>query len=189
MVGLILGLTVLTGRAGAESPIVVGGELAVDGVFVAPERPEVSESQLVESVKQARALGLRLVVVVPNDPQPDPKAFARRILEASDADVALVFPPDGGLEANVVDEFASVGLRALTAARSKSNPVVATDTFTQELLAEPSRSIPPVVSRTVLGVVVLAVILAAVVMLEQGLRRGLHPGPLWSKPSWRSKAG
>ncbi|MDH5291103.1 MAG: hypothetical protein OEY41_14005, partial [Acidimicrobiia bacterium] len=111
----------------AESPTVLASELAIDGAYVAPERSDVSEADLVEQTGRARALGLRLVVVVPNDPRPSPQAFARRILEATDSDVALVFPPGGGLEASVADDFRSQSLRALSAARSKADPVLATE--------------------------------------------------------------
>jgi hypothetical protein len=181
---MVTAVLVVTGAvaAEAESPQVVAGELAIDGAYVAPERSDVDEALLVEQANQARALGLRLVVVVPNDPQPDPKAFARRVLEASDTDVALVFPPGGGLEADVVEGLESDSFRALAAARSKADPVVATEVFTRELLAEPDRPVPPVVSRTILTVLILAGVLAAAVILEQTLRRG-------SPPRWFTRAG
>jgi hypothetical protein len=158
--------------AGAESPRVVADELAIDGAYVAPERSDVDEALLVEQANQARALGLKLVVVVPIDPQPDAKAFARRVLEASDTDVAIVFPPGGGIEVEVVEDLESGSFRALAAARSKSDSVLATEVFIRELLAEPDRPVPAVVSQTIFGVLVLAAALAAVVILEQSVRRG-----------------
>lgn len=156
----------------AESPTQLATELAIDGAYVAPERTDVSEADLVEQTNHARALGLRLVVVVPNDPRPSAEAFARRILEATNSDVALVFPPGGGLEASVTGDLQSQSLRALSAARSKADPVLATEVYVDTVLAEPSRSVPAVVSRTLLAVLILAVGLGATVLLEQGLRRG-----------------
>jgi hypothetical protein len=156
----------------AESPTQLASELAIDGAYVAPERTDVSEADLVQQTNHARALGLRLVVVVPNDPRPSPEAFARRVLEATDSDVALVFPPGGGLEASVAGDLQSQSLRALSAARSKADPVLATEVYIDTVLAEPSRSVPAVVSRTLLAVLILAVGLGAAVLLEQGIRRG-----------------
>ena len=168
----VVGVVGWSAAAVAESPTQLASELAIDGAYVAPERTDVAESDLVEQTNHARALGLKLVVVVPTDPRPSPEAFARRILEATDSDVALVFPSGGGLEASVVDDLQSQNLRALSAARSKADPVLATEVYIDTVLAEPSRSVPAVVSRTILGVLILAVALGAVVLLEQGIRRG-----------------
>lgn len=183
----VLGTAVIAALVGpsvalAESPTALASELAIDGAYVAPERTDVAEADLVEQTNHARALGLRLVVVVPNDPRPSPEAFARRILEATDSDVALVFPPGGGLEASVADDLQSPNLRALSAARSKADPVLATEVYIDTVLAEPSRSVPAVVSRTILAVLILAVALGAVVLAEQGIRRGARsPGDLLPK--------
>ena len=78
------------------------GEILVGG--------DLNEELMVTTVQQARARGLRLVVVAPIDPQPVAAAFARRVQEASDADAAIVFPTEGGFEAHVIDEFESVQL-------------------------------------------------------------------------------
>ncbi|MDH3682901.1 MAG: hypothetical protein OEV40_23460 [Acidimicrobiia bacterium] len=172
VVGLVAALLVLIATpAGAESPVEVAEDLAVDGVFVAPGRTDLDEVAIAESIRQARARGLRLVVVAPNDPQPDASAFARRVLEASDADAALVFPTEGGLEAHVIDEFDSASLRALGAGRSKSNPVAAVEAFTDELLVQPATSVPPIVGQVLRIVLLLAVVLAGAVAIEQLLRR------------------
>lgn len=161
--------------AAAESPIRVAEELAIDGVYVAPGRSDqVDEPAIAESIRQARALGLRLVVVAPADPQPDAAAFARRVLEASDADAALVFPEEGGMEAHVIDELESASLRARAAGRSRANPVAAVDAFTDELLAEPARELPPIIGRIVMAVMALALVLGGAVIIEQLLRRVLR---------------
>lgn len=169
-------LTLGLGPAGAESPLEVAEELAADGVYVAPGRDDVDGESIAVSIAQARALGLRLVVVAPNDPQPDAAAFARRVLEASDVDAAVVFPTEGGLETYVIDEFDSAGLRAQSAARSKATPEAAVEAFTEELLAEPVRSLPPIIGQLITGVLLLAAVLIGVVVIEQALRRLLHRG-------------
>ncbi|MGF1596619.1 MAG: hypothetical protein ACFCVK_06760 [Acidimicrobiales bacterium] len=159
----------------AESPSEVTLELDIDGVYVAPERTDIDEASLVEPIKQARARGLRLVVTAPADPQPDAEAFARRILEASDADASIVFPADGAVEINVISDFEAASFRALAAARSKSEPAAAVEAFTEELLVEPTRSFPPIIRRLTLGVILLAVVLAVAVAVEQALRRTIRP--------------
>lgn len=159
------------GSAAAESPIEVADELSIDGVYIAPGREEMDEEGLAASIQQARARGLRLVVVAPIDPQPDAASFARRIQEASDADAAIVFPAEGGLEAHVIDEFESARLRALGTARSKASPVAAVEAFSEELLTEPNRALPSIVGQIVAIVVLLALALAGAVAIEQLLRR------------------
>ncbi len=159
------------GPAAAESPLEVAEELAIDGVYVAPERTDLDELAIAESIREARARGLRLVVVAPVDPQPSAEAFARRVLEASDADAALVFPTEGDLQGHVIDELQSASLRALSAGRATSTPAAAVDAFTVELLTEPERSIPPIVGQLARWVLVLAILLAGAVAIEQLLRK------------------
>ncbi len=167
-----LGLVTLAPTmAGAESPLDLAEDLAVDGVYLAPGRTEIDEAAIADLIREARARGLRMVVVAPNDPQPTAEAFARRVLEASDADAALVFPTEGGLEANVIDEFESASLRALAAGRAKASPEAAVEAYTEELLVEPVRTLPPIIGQLVRGVLFLALILAAAVGFEQLLRR------------------
>ena len=164
-------LVMQVGPVAAESPLAVAEELGVDGVYVAPERTDVDELTIAESIREARARGLRLVVVAPIDPQPSAEAFARRVLEASDADAALVFPTEGELEGYVIDELESASPRALEAGRASASPRAAVDAFTLELLTEPERSVPPIVGQLVRWVLVLAIVLAGAVAIEQLLRR------------------
>ena len=171
LVALALSALLPADVAAAESPIVVAEELAIDGVYVAPGRDDIDEAAIAESIREARARGLRLVVVAPTDPQPSAEAFARRVLEASDADAALVFTIDGGLEGHVIDELESASLRALAAGRALSEPPAAVDAFTHELLNEPDRSLPPIIGQLARGVLVLAILLAGAVAIEQLLRR------------------
>ena len=173
---VIVVFTTIVAPVSAESPTKVAEELSIDGVFVAPGRDDIVEADLVASVDRAQALGLRLVVVAPADPQPNSEAFARRIQEAADVDAAIVFPPDGGFEAHSVDEFKSNRLRAVSAARSKANPLAAVDAYYNELLVEPERGLPPIIRQLTLIVLLLAVVLAAVVVLDQVLRRAFGRG-------------
>jgi len=159
--------------AGAESPTEVAVELAIDGIFVAPGREDFDEEQMGTAIRQAQARGLRLVVAAPIDPQPTAAAFARRLQEASDADAAIVFPTEGGLEAHVIDELEAAQFRALAAARSKSTPEAAVEAFSAELLVTPTRALPPIIDRIIRWVVILALVLAGALALEQLLRRGL----------------
>ena len=175
LLGLILAGTLLVVPATAETPGLVAEEVAIDGVYVAPVRRDIDEEALVTAVQQARARGLRLIVVAPFDPQPDAAAFARRVQEASDADAAIVFAADGVIEAHVIDELESAHLRALAAARSKAAPIDAVEAYSAELLVEPSRDLPPIVNQVITGVVLLALILAGAVALEQMFRRLRRP--------------
>lgn len=183
-VSAILVVTLLTplGLASAESPLGVAEELAVDGVYVAPRRQDIEEEPLIESIRRARARGLRLVVTAPVDPTPDAQSFARRVLEASDADASIVFPTEGGLEIEVIDEFESASFRAFAAARSKATPEAAVDAFTTELLAEPARTMPKIVRRVAIAVLLLAAILAGAVAIEQVLRRIFRRGKVDIEP-------
>jgi hypothetical protein len=172
--GLMLSLLAVVATAapaGAETPDLVAEEVADDGVYVASIRDDLDEEQLATAVQQARARGLRLIVVAPFDPQPDPAAFARRVQEASDADAALVFTAEGGVEAHVIDDLESAHFRALAAARSKAAALDAVEVYTVELLAEPSRDLPPIVNQIISIVVILALVLAGAVALEQVFRR------------------
>ncbi len=184
---LLLGPGVIA-PAGAESPTEVAEDLAVDGVFLAPGRV-LDEEGLIVAVQEARARGLRMVVVAPNDPQPTASAFARRVAEASDADVAIVFPREGGLEAFAVDDFESGHLRALGAARAQATPLGAVQAYTAEVLSEPERPVPPIISQLVTVLVLLALILGAVVAIEQLLRRLLRRGGRGRNPVSRRNLG
>lgn len=164
-------LVAFNGQVSAESPADVVEELAVDGVFVAEGRTDIDEAAVAAAIDEARAFGLRLVAVAPNDPQPDAAAFARRVQEASDADAAVVFPPGGGFEAHVIEEYNSAGLRAIEVGRSKATPVAAVEAFSAELLVEPERGVPPIVRQVMLVVFFMAILLAGAVAGEQYLRR------------------
>jgi len=155
--------------SGAENPLELSDELSLDGVYVSPQRNELDEQAMQRAVERARAVGIRLVAVAPNNPEPDAASFARRILEAVNADAVVVYPPEGGIEAYVIGEFDSAKFRALAEARSKANPEAALDAFTEELLEEPTTGIPDLVRTLVVVMLVLAVVLALIVLVENQL--------------------
>lgn len=153
--------------AAAESPVDLVGPLSEDGVYVAPGRTDVIEEAVVTAVEDVRFEGLRMVVVAPNDPQPDPASFARRVQEQTAADVAIVFPAEGPMEAYVIDDLSSSRLRAIDAGRSTDDPAQAVRAFAAELMTEPVQSTPPIFGRLITIGVLLTLALAAVVALEQ----------------------
>ncbi|MEM7338214.1 MAG: hypothetical protein AAF467_06180 [Actinomycetota bacterium] len=171
---MVLLLALPASPAAAETPGEVLEEITLDGVYIARARDGFDEPALANTVREARARGIRLVVVAPTDPQPSATAFARRVLEAADADVSIVFAEDGRVEAFVIDELQSAQFRAVDAARSKADPTVAVEAFVDELLAEPDRGLPPIVNQLLRLVVVLALLLTLAVVAEQLLRRWLR---------------
>ena len=157
--------------AAAESPTEVAEQLADDGVFVSRARSDIDESALIRAVQDVRFDGLRLVAVAPIDPQPDGKAYARRIREVVDADAALIFLDDGSLEANVIEDLSGGRIRATERARAATDPGRAVLVFGRELTAEPEQGRPVLVSRLILAAIMLAVVIGIVTALEQAVRR------------------
>lgn len=156
--------------AAAESPTEVAEQLADDGVFVSRARSDIDEASLIRAVQDVRFDGLRLVAVVPIDPQPDGKSYARRIREVVDADVALIFLEDGSLETDVIDDLSGGRTRAVQRARSASDPARAVLVFAQELTTEPDRGRPALVGRLILAAILLTVIIGILTAIEQAVR-------------------
>lgn len=174
VIALIAGLGLLAigvGPAGAESPLDVAEEVAEDGVYVAFGRGSVDETALIAAVDDARFDGLRIVVVLPNDPQPTASAFARRIQEATEADVALVFPEDGPLESHVIDDLSGGRIRATERARALSDPARAVQAFAEELTVEREAGTPEIVGRIINWVILLALVVGLIVAVEQAIER------------------
>ncbi len=171
MLGLALSLCVVLaiGPAAAESPISVADELADDGVFVAFLRRDVDEEALIAAVEDARFDGLRLVAVVPNDPQPTPSAFARRIQEQTDADAAIVFPKEGPLETYVIEDLSSSRIRATEAAREFTEPSRAVEAFATELRSTREAGTPAIVNQIMRALVMMALVIGVVVVIEQSV--------------------
>ncbi len=176
IVGLaVLGVVVLaTGAlpASAESPSRVADGLADDGVFVGFGRDgDVDEAALAAAVADARRNDLDLVVVVPRDPQPSAKAFARRIQERTEADVAIVFPSEGPLEAYVIDELSSARPRAIEAARVLADPARAVATFAEEVATTEPAERPPIVGQIIRALVICSLLIGAIVAVELAIDR------------------
>ncbi len=166
LVGLLFGTPV-----SAETPNDIVDQLSDDGVYVARARSEVDAETLIAAVEDVRFDGLRVVVAAPIDPQPDAKAFARRIQEATSADIGLVFPKDGPLEAFVIDDLDGSKIRSTVEARAQSDPAQAVRVFAQEITSEREATRPPIVGRLITGVVLLTLALGVATVLEQLINR------------------
>lgn len=178
LTGLLAALVIGSAAASAESPSRVADGLVDDGVFVGFGRSDVDEAALAAAVSDARADGLDLVVVVPRDPQPSAKAFARRIQERTEADVAIVFPSDGPLEAYVIDELSAARPRAIEAARILDDPARAVVTFADELTTSDSTGRPPIVGQIIRALVICSLLIGAVVAIELAIGRVKGAAPV-----------
>ncbi len=169
---LVLALALLVAApAGAESPSAVAEELFDDGVFVGVGRDEIDELSLIAAVEDARFDGLRLVVVAPDDPQPTAAAYARRIQEQTEADAAIVFPPEGEPQTYVIEDLSTTRIRATEAAREFSEPARAVEAFATELGTTSEAGTPPIVNQLMRALVLMALVIGVVVAIEQGVTR------------------
>lgn len=181
--------------AAAEDPGFVADAVAEDGVFVAPGRSDVDEAELEAIVQSLRFEALRVVVVAPNDPQPSNEAFARRIQEATDADVAIVFPPpqdptptdsaigeentvedtveEAQVEAYVIDDLQENHYRALQEAREFSDPARSVEAFAEEIQAEREVEQPAIIGQLSWALVLMAIGLIVIFALERVVNRAL----------------
>ncbi len=159
----------------AESPIEVAEEVADDGVFIGFGRPGVDEEALIAAVEDARFDGLRIVAIIPRDPQPNAAAYARRIQERTEADAALVFPKEGPLETYVIEDLSASRIRATEAAREFNDPARAVQAFANEVLAEREAGTPEIVGQIMNALVLMTLVVGAVVILEQVIARLRRP--------------
>jgi len=93
------------------------------------------------------------------------------VQEQTDADAALVFPAEGGVEAYVADDYSDSAMRALNAARDASDPVAAVEAFTEALTTESVVETPSVVGRVALILVAATLVIAGVSALEASISR------------------
>ena len=174
----MLALLLPVAGAAAESPSQVAEETADDGVFVGLGRgDDVDEAALMAAVENASFDGLRIIVVVPQDPQPTAKAFARRVQEQTEADAVLVFPEDGRLETYVIDELSSSRIRATEAARNLVDPARATSAFAAEVNSVDDPGTPQVVRQIITVLVLMALVVGIVVGVEFLVDRTRRPTP------------
>ncbi len=176
------------GSAAAESPSRVAEQVADDGVFIGFGRSAGFDEQALANAVAAAAIDdLTIVVVAPVDPQPTTRAFARRIQELTEVDVAIVFPPEGPMEAYASDVWSTTRPRALEEARQLNVPSQAVDVFVEELLSDGGRGRPPIVGQIIRALVLFVLAIAAVLGIEAALARAKSsrtpPGPPAGPPA------
>lgn len=178
LVAMVTSLVLLIGGpASAESPTRVAEGLEDDGVFVGFGRTDVDEAALAAAVADARADNLDLVVVAPRDPQPSASAFARRVQEQTEADVAMVFPEDGQLEVYVIEDLVAERPRAIEAARVLDDPAMAVATFAEELGSVESSGRPAIIGQIIRALVICSLLIGAVVAIELAIDRVRRTAP------------
>lgn len=155
----------------AENPSEILAELTDDGIFIADSRSDEAEpGMFISVVEDARSQGVVMAVVWPEDPQPNTGAFARRVQEASLADVVLVFGPDDAFGSFVSEDFEEGSIRALSAARVESEPSAKASAYLTGLLDEPVRERPEIVNQLVRWIVLLLAALVVGAVGEQMIR-------------------
>ena len=181
---IALATLAMVNPAMAETPTEVIAGLADDGVFVAPNATQVDQAvvpALAGVVVSARSVGINLVIVGPVDPQPDAESFSLRVLQAAEADAVLmadavlVLPPEGELEASVVDDYTDFVVPALEAARQAPTPQAAAEAFVARLDQEPDRSLPRTVQTIITVVALMLGVLGVAVVFERIVRRQRQP--------------
>lgn len=154
--------------AGAEPPVdVVTG--AIDGVYIAPGR-DFDAAALAAIVDSAQARGVSMLITAPSDPQPEAAAYALRLRQLSEVDVALVFGLEGEVKGSVSEEYFDGFARAEKAAASASTPAQAADDFVAELMKEPPGGLPDIVKDVARYVMILALVIGIVTAAEMVLR-------------------
>ena len=167
-----MGLLVVPTAASAENPIDVMADLVDDGVYVAPNRSsDADPSAVIPVIERARAEGLTMSVLWPSQPQPTTSAFARRVQEAGEMDVVLVFGPEGDLGSFVADDYEDGAIRAVNAAREAVSPGAKADAFLTGLLEEPVRERPDIINSLVRWIAILLAALVAAAVGEQMIRQ------------------
>jgi hypothetical protein len=171
-VGFCCAAFVTLGPALAENPSEVVAELADDGVYIAAVRTtEADPASFLPVIERARSEGLSMIVLFPEEPQPSTAAFARRMQETTNVDVALVFGPDGVLGVFVSEDYEDATIRATSAARELTEPVESADAFLTGLLEEPVRERPVIINDLVRWIVILLGVLVAGAVGEQAIRQ------------------
>lgn len=168
-------VVLIPGPVEAELPSEVVEGAGDDGVFVAPGVEGHDEAALASVVDDARRLDLKMLLVAPEEPLPTAEAFALRVMQAADADIAVVFAPDGQIQASVEDDLRDREVAALEAARSASSSHDAAAAYLSALTAERDDSLPGTVRWIVTVVIILFLLLVAATVFEQFVRRSSDP--------------
>lgn len=169
---VVLAALVAASAAAAENPSELQTELADDGVYVAPVfLGDVDGGSVLPVVERARAEGLSMYVLWPQDPQPNTDAFARRVQEMYQVDVVLVFGPEGQVGSYVSEDYEAESIRAVTATRDTDDPASTADAYLTGLLEEPERERPAIVNRLVRWIAIMVGALVAAAVGEQMIRQ------------------
>ena len=172
VVSTVVLLLMLVSPAAAESPPeVVAAADANGGVYIAPRMGEFDEPRLASIVSRTQLDGLRLLVIAPRTAEPDSEAFALRVRQAADVEAVLLFDADGLAWASVVADYDDGFVRAVDGARSTSTPEAATEEFVQQLMNEPDRPLPDVISTVIRWIILLLIALGLAPLAEQQLQR------------------
>jgi hypothetical protein len=167
----------LVAPVSAETPTEVAEEAADDGVFVSLGRSDVDEEALVAAVADAANRGVEMIVVAPRDPQPTAKAFARRLQELVEVEVAIVLPVDGPLEAYVAEDLSSSRPRAMETARGLADPARAVAVFADEVVTRSEPGRPAIIGQILRVLLLCSVVVGAVVLLETLIGRARRSAP------------
>ena len=154
-----------------ETPTKIGDKIVEDGVYIAESRTAIERAPLVQAVTDAADDGIKLIIVVPEDPAPDAESFARRMQEATGVDAVVVVPPDDGPVASYAPrDFESSRIRAGSRAKEVGDPAEAAAVFVQELQSDGTGSVPILVLLLVAVILVLLYIAYGSTALEAKVR-------------------
>lgn len=171
LVMAVLVMALAPTAAAAESPNEVVEDL-VDGVYIATNRQgDATPEMFREAIDEATRDGIAMIVVVPRESIPYPEAFALRVRQAAEADIAVLFSEEGQVEASVAEELDDRAIPALDAARAAATPGEAATAYFVNLTEEPDREVPDIVRTITNWVFYLLLVLGVVVFIELGLRR------------------
>ncbi len=172
VVPLFTVLLLLVTAASAENPVDVLPDLTDDGVYVASSRVgDADPSAVIPVIQRAQAEGLTMSILWPSEPQPTTSAFARRVQEAGESDVVLVFGPEGDFGSFVAEDYEDGSIRAVNAARAAVSPAAKADAFLTGLLEEPVRERPAIINSLVRWIAILLGALVAAAVGEQMIRQ------------------
>jgi len=172
MLAVVFSALAIGSAAGAENPGDLQADLTDDGVYVAPGRAnDVDPGAVLATIERARAEGVSMQVLWPDDPHPNTGAFARRIQEFNEVDVVLVFGPEDQLGSHVAEDFEDGSIRAFNAARSADTPSAKADAYLTGLLEEPVRERPAIINTLVRWIAILIAVLVAGAVGEQMIRQ------------------
>ena len=153
--------------ASAETPTEVVEGSGADNVYVARSRQDFDVSIFDEALASARSAGLYLIIVVPEDPQPDPRAFALRVRQAGEeVDAVLLVDQDLTVYTSISEDYEDAAARAGDVASSGLAPGQAASAFVRELTVEVVIERPALYREVANWAVRLMVLLVALVVLE-----------------------